>query len=191
VVEATPEASSHEVAGVTVRAVHIDGSRVRLRRSAEHRWVAQVDASALERGSIGCALFVGSHRGRPEFPAYSDSDRWPFRMTRTALFAVGSTQLVTQPAFPTGKQEKKSPETLGQMVGVAGIVASLLPIHGLFVPKFRHKRYRAVVSPFQRCLAVPNSKYRSTGCCTSCCTGSHSDSRLIQPASRDLLPRRS
>ena len=33
---------------------------MRLRRSAEHRRVEQVDASALERGSIGCGLFVGS-----------------------------------------------------------------------------------------------------------------------------------
>ena len=62
--------------------------------------------------------------------------------------AVGSTQLVTHAAFPTGKQKKKSPETLGCMVGVAGAVASLLPTHGIFVPK--HHR------PSQRRL--PNAK---------------------------------
>jgi hypothetical protein len=83
---------------------------VRLRRSAEHRRVEQVDASALEPGSIGCGIFVGSHRGRPDVPAYSDSDRWASSHDEDGPFAVGSTQLVTQPAFPTGKQEKNSQE---------------------------------------------------------------------------------
>ena len=98
------------------------GSRVRVRRSAEHRRVEQVDASALERGSIGCGLFVGSHRGRPEFRLI------PIRIgglfaRRGRPFCCGRHSVSHSASIPTGKQEKKSPEILGQMVGVAGTVA--------------------------------------------------------------------
>jgi hypothetical protein len=94
-------------------------------------------AARSDAASLSDAIAAGPNPGLFRFGSVASSH------DEDGPFAVGSTQLVTQPAFPTGKQEKKSPEIrLGQMVGVAGAVASLLPTHGLFVPKHHRPSQR-------------------------------------------------